>query len=268
MVFPISDDNSDRRINPIVNYVLIGLNVFVFLVFQGMGTNEKFTYAFSAVPAEIVTGKDLVTQPHQAEVDPYTKTRVEVPGLQPMPLPLPGPLKAWVTLLTSIFMHGSIMHLLGNMLFLWIFGDNLEDVLGHARYLVFYLLCGLIASLSHVFATYAFHGDPMIPSLGASGAISGVMGGYLVLFPHRRVTVILLRMVTQVPAYVAVGMWFLFQVGSSLVGLTARGDGESGGVAYGAHIGGFIAGAALIKLFCMGMAPVTWPGPPRSRRPF
>ncbi len=157
----------------------------------------------------------------------------------------------WLTLLTSMFMHGGIVHLLGNMLFLWIFGDNVEDSHNHLRYLVFYLVCGLVASLAHVFTTVAFYGanseQALIPSLGASGAISGIMGGYLVLHPRRRVMVLLFRMVTYVPAYVAIGMWFLFQVISSL---GAFGEGsQTGGVAYAAHIGGFLAGLVLARLF-------------------
>jgi membrane associated rhomboid family serine protease len=145
-----------------------------------------------------------------------------------------------------MFMHGGIAHLLGNMWFLWIFGDNIEQDLGRMRYLAYYLLCGLLASLTHVVMN-ASGPEATIPSLGASGAISGVMGGYLVLHSHRSVTVLLFRVITQVPGYVAVGIWFLFQVVSSLGVL-----GGSGGVAYGAHIGGFIAGAALAKPFMIG----------------
>ena len=144
-------------------------------------------------------------------------------------------------------MHGGLAHLFGNMLFLWIFGDNVENAMGRTRFLVFYLLCGLLAGLAHVFVTAAFGGDPLIPSLGASGAISGVLGGYIVLFPHQRVRVLVLRMITTMPAYMAIGLWFLFQIVS---GLGTFGSGsQSGGVAYGAHIGGFIAGVVLVKVF-------------------
>src|SRR6185295_344095 len=134
------------------------------------------------------------------------------------------------------------------MWFLWIFGDNIEDDMGRARYLLFYLLCGILASLAHVFASA---GGPQaeVPSLGASGAISGVMGAYLVLHPLRRVTVLMLRVVMNVPAYVAVGLWFLFQIASGY--LSARGT-ATGGVAYMAHIGGFVAGAALARPFIAG----------------
>jgi membrane associated rhomboid family serine protease len=163
----------------------------------------------------------------------------------------PTPGSVYLTLLTSMFMHGGFAHLFGNMLFLWIFGDNLEDRLGRVRYLIFYLVCGVIASLAHVFSTYAFGSNPYVPSLGASGAISGVLGGYVLLFPGNRVSVILLRVVTQVPAYVALGLWFVFQFVNGL-GLLGGGSQEGGGVAYAAHIGGFIAGLALVKLFALG----------------
>jgi membrane associated rhomboid family serine protease len=137
------------------------------------------------------------------------------------------------------------------MLYLWIFGDNIEHALGRVRYLIFYLVTGLIASLAHVFSTMAFGGNPYIPSLGASGAISGVLGGYLLLFPRRQVRVIMLRMLTTVPAIVAIGIWFLFQL---LEGYLTRGPEAGGGVAYAAHIGGFIAGLALVKFFAIGRA--------------
>jgi membrane associated rhomboid family serine protease len=253
MVLPIGDDNSDRRRTPWVNYGLIAVNVLVFVLLQQLGTNDDFTYAFSTVPQEIVTGRDEVTEDKelidpvtkQPVTDPYTGEPVIMPGLRPTPL------TPYLTLLTSMFMHGGIAHLLGNMLFLWIFGDNIEDVLGSARYLVFYLICGLVASLSHVAATYALGGDPMTPSLGASGAISGVLGGYLLLFPLRRVTVILFRVLTQVPAWMAIGLWFVFQLVSAF-GVLGSGS-QVGGVAYGAHIGGFLAGLALIKVFALGL---------------
>src|SRR5262249_42876724 len=160
--------------------------------------------AFSTVPEKIWTGKNVQTEPHE-ERDPLTGARLVVPGQERTPV------SVYLTLLTSMFLHGGIAHIFGNMLFLWIFGDNIEDTLGHARYLVFYLVCGVLASLAHCMTTYAFGGNPEIPSLGASGAISGVLGGYIMLYPMRRVTVILLRIVTDVPAYVAIGIWFLFQ---------------------------------------------------------
>jgi membrane associated rhomboid family serine protease len=247
MVFPIGDDNTGRATTPLVNYVLIAVNVLVFVFLQGLGAPEnKFTYAWATVPREIVTGRDEVTPPREVPVEP-TGQRVSIPGLQPTP----G--SVYLTLLVSMFMHGGLMHLFGNMLFLWIFGDNLEDRLGHVRYLIFYLLTGVLASLAHVFSTLAFSeggSGMLVPSLGASGAISGVMGGYILLFPHNRVRVILVRMLTEVPAYVALGLWFLFQFVSGL-GLLGGGA-QEGGVAYAAHIGGFVAGLALVKFFAVG----------------
>ena len=242
-MFPIGDDNSDRTISPVVNYVLIAANILVFVLFQQLGSNDRFTYAWSAVPQEIVTGRDVVTTPRVVE-DPVSGDRFQQPGLQPTP----G--SVYLTLLTSMFMHGGIAHIFGNMLFLWVFGDNLEDRMGHARYLSFYLVCGVLASLAHVFTTVAFGQNPLVPSLGASGAISGVLGGYVLLFPHRKVRVILFRFLTTVPAYVALGLWFAFQLISG-IGLLGGGT-QEGGVAYAAHIGGFIAGLVLVKLFDRG----------------
>ena len=164
------------------------------------------------------------------------------------------PISVYITLLTSMFMHGSLMHLIGNMLFLWIFGDNIEDEIGHGRYLGFYLVTGVIASLAHVISTFVIGDNPYIPSLGASGAISGVMGGYIVLHPHRRVRVIMMRALTEVPAYVAVGLWFVFQLISAF-GVIGQGPQSGGGVAFMAHIGGFIAGVVLVKFFALGAAP-------------
>ena len=242
MLMPVGDDNSDRRLKPFVNYLLIAVNIFVFIFFQGLGTNEKFTYAFSTVPEEIVTGKDIVTE-DQMYVDPVTAERFKVSGLQPTPL------SVYITLLTSMFMHGGFAHIFGNMLFLMIFGDNIENRVGHFRYLIFYLVCGIIASLAHVFVSVSMGSSTLIPSLGASGAISGVLGGYLLLFPKRRVRVVMFYQIMEVPAIVAIGIWFAFQL---ISGIGVLGDSQGGGVAYGAHIGGFIAGLFLIKFFAIG----------------
>src|SRR5438874_346751 len=144
MVFPLYDDNSDRQSTPVVNYAIIALNILVFVLLQGIGTNDAFTYAFSTVPREILTGHDVVTSSRVVET--VTGQRMVIPGLGVTP----G--SVYFTLFTSMFMHGGIAHIAGNMLFLWIFGDNVEDRLGHVRYLIFYLLCGVIASLAHVFA--------------------------------------------------------------------------------------------------------------------
>ncbi|HKP35250.1 MAG TPA: rhomboid family intramembrane serine protease [Pyrinomonadaceae bacterium] len=247
MLFPIADENTDRRTTPVVNYVLIGINILVFVLFQGIGSNEKFTYAYSTVPAEIISGKDIVTEDRVVE-HPVTGQEFEISGLQPTLIPV------YLTLLTSMFMHGGIAHIFGNMLFLWIFGDNIEDRLGHIRYLIFYLVCGVLAGLAHVFTTVAFAGanseSLLIPSLGASGAISGVLGGYLLLFPTKKVMVMISWFFTAVPAFIAIGLWFVFQLISGL-GMLGSGS-QAGGVAYAAHIGGFIAGLALIKIFEIG----------------
>jgi len=244
MVFPLYDDNTDRHTTPFVNYAIIALNIFVFVVLQRLGTDTDFTYSFSTVPGEILSGRDITTE---ARVVEHMGQRVLIPGLgETWP-------SVYFTLFTSMFMHGGIAHIAGNMLFLWIFGDNIEDRLGHVKYLIFYLVCGVIASLAHVFTTAAFAGGDesmLVPSLGASGAISGVLGGYILLHPTRRVTVILFRFLTQVPAYVAIGLWFLFQLISGL-GMLGEGS-QTGGVAYAAHIGGFVAGLVLIKFFDIG----------------
>jgi membrane associated rhomboid family serine protease len=249
MVLPLWDDNSDRTTVPVVNYALIAINILVFVFLQQFGTNERFTYAFSTVPEEIRTGHDIVTRdrvvPH-----PLTGQPVLVPGLQPTPFTV------YLTLITSMFMHGGIAHIFGNMLFLWIFGDNIEDRMGHVRYLIFYLVCGILASLAHVVTSIMFSTNPgslLIPSLGASGAISGVLGAYILLYPHRRVTVLLFRFFTDVPAYVAIGIWFAFQLVSGL-GILGGGSAQ-GGVAYAAHVGGFVAGLVLVKFFTIGRRP-------------
>ena len=243
MVFPVSDDNTDRIRTPYVTIAFIVINVLVFFLLQQGGTNDAFTYSFSVVPEEIRTADDIAR-----------RVPIQV-GDETASIPLqPTPVHVYLTLLTSMFMHGSFMHLFGNMLFLWIFGDNVEDDLGHGRYSLFYLLTGLLASLAHVVSTFTFGDNPFIPSLGASGAISGVMGGYLVLHPHRRVRVIMLRMLTDVPAYVAVGLWFVFQLISAF-GVIGQGPQSGGGVAFMAHIGGFVAGVVLVKIMAIGARP-------------
>ena len=245
MVFPVGDDNTGRVRTPVITYLLIAINVLVFVFLQGFGENERFTYAFSTVPQEIRTGTDIA-QPVRVELGDEATT---------IPLqPTPG--SVYLTLLVSMFMHGSLMHLLGNMLFLWIFGDNVEDDLGPVRYTAFYLVTGIAAALAHVISTFVLGDNPYIPSLGASGAISGVMGGYLILHPHRRVRVIIMRALTTVPAYVAVGMWFVFQLISAF-GVIGQGPEAGGGVAFMAHIGGFIAGLALVKVFAVGRQRVS-----------
>ncbi len=247
MLFPIADDNSDRRTTPVVSYLLILANILVFVFLQGFGNNEKFTYEFSTIPERIVTG-DNRPIPGRVMIQPFTGQAVRAPGIPSTPI------SVYLTLITSMFMHGGLAHIFGNMLFLFIFGDNIEDRIGHFRYLIFYLVCGVLAGLAHVFATAAFAGGDeaslLVPSLGASGAISGVLGAYLLLFPMRRVVVLVGWFATAVPAFIAIGLWFVFQLISGL-GMLGSGS-QQGGVAYAAHIGGFIAGLLLIKVFEIG----------------
>lgn len=232
-MFPVADDNSDRRIVPVVNYAIIGINILVFLLLQQLGSNEAFTYAFSLVPREITTGVDLTGVQifrdqvgRAAEIHHYST-----------------PLPVYFNFVSSMFMHGDIMHILGNMMFLWVFGDNIENRIGHIRYALFYLLCGFAAAAAQI----VMDTGSIIPMLGASGAISGVLGGYLLLFPRREVKAIIFNFLTTVPAYVALGLWILYQI---VIGYLSPSGG--GGVAYAAHIGGFFAGLALIKPMTIG----------------
>ena len=236
-MIPLGDDNSMRRTVPVVTYALLALNVFVFIFFQGLGQNEAFTMSFSTVPEEIATGNDIVT-PSREVVHPATGEPIILPGLGETPIPV------YWTILTSMFMHGGLMHLLGNMLYLWIFGDNVEDRLGHLRFLIFYLICGVVASLTHVLVNLSGE-NALVPSLGASGAISGVLGAYWVLFPRSRVRVAMGYFISDVPALIVIGLWFVFQILGGLGSATGGGA----GVAFGAHIGGFIAGLILVKPF-------------------
>ncbi|MCW3114473.1 MAG: Peptidase rhomboid domain [Segetibacter sp.] len=240
MLLPIGDDNRDRTITPFVNYLLIALNIFVFIYWQQWGKDLPVTFGYATVPAEILSGSDIVTH-NKILTDPYSGQEFQLPGLQRSPFPV------FLTLITSMFLHGGLAHLLGNMLFLWIFGDNIENALGHFKYLMFYLVCGILASLSHVFSTLILGQNLLIPSLGASGAISAVLGGYMLLFPTRGVHVwLFFFFVVTIPSFVVVGMWFVFQV---MNGLGTLGGEEAGGVAYAAHIGGFVFGLLLVKRF-------------------
>jgi len=225
MLFPIGDDNRNRQIVPLINYALIAINVLVF--FRQL-VDPAFTYGYSVVPAEITSGRDIV------EV-------VRVGGVELRLFSGPSPI--YLTLVSAMFMHGDWGHLLGNMLYLWIFGDNIEDRLGHIRYVLFYLACGLLASFTHIY----FGPRSVIPSLGASGAIAGVLGAYLILYPKQVIRVFQFGRIVELPAIMVIGFWGLLQFlnGFGSIGST----GESGGVAYMAHIGGFVAGIALIFLF-------------------
>jgi membrane associated rhomboid family serine protease len=217
MVLPLGDDNTGRVLFPAVTIALIAVNIVVFLIELSQGTRiEGFFQTWAVVPAEY-------------------SARTDLPPTQPFPF--------WATIFTSMFMHGGWLHLAGNMLYLWIFGDNVEDAMGRGRYLVFYLLCGVAASLAQI----AINPDSQIPSLGASGAISGVLGAYLVMFPGRRVRVLLIRMITYLPAIVVIGFWIVLQFISG-IGQLSQAE-ETGGVAYAAHVGGFVAGFVLVWLF-------------------
>ena len=216
-MLPIGDDRVQGGPPPIVTLGLIALNILVFFVELSQpsdGALQSFIQAWGVVPREYAAGADL-----------------------PPSIPLPF----WSTLVTSMFLHSGWMHLGGNMLYLWIFGDNLEKVMGHARFLIFYLVCGLAASFAHI----AFGSGSNVPAVGASGAISGVLAGYLVLFPQNRIRVLTRGGVAAVPAIVVLGFWILIQFVNGIGSLAATT--ETGGVAYMAHIGGFVAGLVLVK---------------------
>jgi membrane associated rhomboid family serine protease len=218
-MFPISDDNP-RIGTPVVTWSIIAVCVLVFLWQFSLGPNDGqiAAFQFGMIPARLFG---------TAELD---AALVEVP--------------AWATVFTSMFMHGGWMHLGFNMLFLWIFGDNVEDSMGHVRYLAFYLLCGVAAALAQA----VINPSSTIPMIGASGAISGVLGAYLLLHPHATVrTVIFLGIfatMMHLPALIVLGLWFLLQLASA-----AFSNSGEAGVAFWAHVGGFVAGMALVPLF-------------------
>jgi membrane associated rhomboid family serine protease len=228
-MFPIGDENLPGRGLAWITLGLIIANVAVFVLLQAASGDNAFTYGWSSVPLEITTGADLT---HAVPID--------VGGTQYLIPQAPGPNPIYLTLLSSMFMHGSWLHLGGNMLFLWIFGDNVEHRAGPLGYVVFYLVAGIVASAAQILS------DPSspIPSLGASGAISGVLGAYIVLYPRNRVTAFVFRFLVQIPALAAIGMWIAIQVLSSLADPTG-----AGGVAYLAHIGGFSTGVLVGLLF-------------------
>ena len=228
-MFPIGDENLPGRGLAWLTLSLIAANVAVFVVLQGGSGDNTFTYGWSSIAREITTGVDLT---HAVPL--------VIGGTEYLIPQAPGPDPIYLTLLASMFMHGSWLHLGGNMLFLWIFGDNVEHRAGPILYLVAYLAAGLVGSLAQVLSSP----DSPIPSLGASGAISGVLGAYLILFPRNRVTAFVIRFLVQIPALVAIGLWIALQVLSSLADPTG-----AGGVAYLAHIGGFATGVLAGLLF-------------------
>ena len=238
MFIPLSAENEDWKTPPLVTILLIVFNVLVFIVLQDMDPTSDFTMGYSTVPKEIVTNEDIVT-PDETIYDPYTDQEYEIPGLKETSIPV------HFTLLTSMFMHVGWMHLIGNMLYLWVFGFSVEDELGHLRFLGFYLAVGLASALAHVAASYE-GGNAIIPTLGASGAISGVLGAFLIGHAERKIRImIMLFRIVEMPAVAALAIWF----GMQLLGGYSSLDHEGGGVAYVAHIGGFVAGGVLIWAF-------------------
>jgi len=218
-MIPLHDDNPTRT-KPVLTVLLIAANALVFLYQLSLGARggETFVYQFGAIPAVIV-------------------------GMRSLPAAL-ATIPPAFSLLTSMFLHGGFMHLIGNMLYLWIFGNNIEDAMGRVRFLVFYLLCGFAATFVHILMNTASE----IPAIGASGAISGVLGAYLLLYPRAQVLTLIpifyfIRLM-YIPAGIVLGLWFVFQLVSG--GLAS---GEGGGVAWWAHVGGFVAGMALVALF-------------------
>jgi len=206
-MLPTGDDNSSRRITPAVTYILIALNVIFFLVELSGG--DAFITQWAFVPSRF----------------------------------LANPATDFPTLFTSMFMHAGLLHIGGNMLYLWIFGDNVEDRFGHVKFLIFYLICGLAATGAQL----VFSLDSSIPNLGASGAIAGVLGAYVLLFPKAKVSVLQGQRVVPVSALIVIGLWFVLQLFSGIGSIASTSD--TGGVAYMAHIGGFVAGLVLAFLF-------------------
>ncbi len=232
MLLPVGDDNSDRRITPYVTYLLIALNIAVFVLLQL--PSDAFTYGYAVIPLEILRGGDLV-RPVATSV-----------GVVPQ---APGPSPIYLTILSAMFMHGGWGHLGGNLLYLWIFGDNVEDAMGHFKFLVFYLLCGVAATGAQLFASQASGGiNLLVPNLGASGAIAGVLGAYLMLYPRKSVHVLLGFFFVSVPALIVIGLWLATQIFSGAGSLFNTSQ-SHGGVAYFAHIGGAVAGLVLVWLF-------------------
>ena len=207
-MIPLGDDDRDRRLTPVVTYVLIAINVLMFLL--ELNSGDAFIERWAFVPSRFMA----------------------------------NPVGEFATIFTSMFMHAGWVHLLGNMLYLWIFGDNVEDRLGHGLFLVFYILCGIGATLAQLLFSLGSN----IPNLGASGAIAGVLGAYLIMFPRGQVRVLMGRAIVPMSALVVIGIWILIQIFSQVSVFTASSQTEGGGVAYMAHIGGFVTGVILTFL--------------------
>ncbi len=234
MLFPISDDDRALSGPARVTRLLVLANALLF-VYQIV--NPAFTYGWSVVPFELTTGQDLVNAEPLFEEDPAAE--VQTPqGIPQRPGPGPAPL-IYLTILSAMFMHGGLAHIGGNLLYLWIFGDNVEHRFGARAFLAFYLVSGLAATA----AQWLLDPRSLVPTLGASGAISGVLGAYLVLFPRNRVNTIFFFYVVAVPAFVVLGLWIALQFVNGYGAIAATE--QTGGVAYGAHVGGFVAGALM-----------------------
>src|SRR5262245_8482791 len=234
MFFPIGQENTGRRSIAVVVFLLILLNIYVFLMEVRQG--ERFIAGYAAVPYEISHGVDLGRP-------------VAVRGLGVVPQ-APGPPPIYLTLLASMFMHAGLLHLAGNMLYLWVFGPQIEDNFGHFKFLVFYLICGIAAALTQIF----YDPDSVIPSLGASGAIAGVLGAYLVMFPGNRIRVLIPLFffwpTVRLSAFLVIGFWIVLQLFNGYwVVVEHTSQQRGGGVAYLAHIGGFFAGLILSFFF-------------------
>ena len=236
-MIPISDDNPTLH-TPWMTWLLIGVTAAAWIVLQGAGLDGARLAAsvcnLGMVPAELTGGRPV---------------GFAVPIGRGLACVVDDESINWLTPLTSMFLHGSWGHIIGNLWFFWVFGNNIEDSMGPGRFLVFYILCGLLAAAAHVLTA----GTSPVPTVGASGAISGVLGAYLVLYPHARVNllfwIVIFVRVIPVPAWMALLWWFGWQVISGLPALSPMRPDISGGVAFWAHVGGFIAGAVLIKLF-------------------
>jgi membrane associated rhomboid family serine protease len=238
-MIPLGDQGTPvQKGPPIVNLTIIALNILMFFVQMTAAQvpgGDAVTNGWSLIPREITTGQDLVGL-------------VPIPGTSEQIQLTAAPLGiVWLTLFTSMFMHGGLLHIASNMLFLFIFGDNVEDNMGSLKYLIFYLLCGLAASFTQIFLGGP---DSVIPNLGASGAIAGVLGAYLILFPRAQIRALIpigyFATVTLVPALLMIGIWIVTQLISVFA---LREDAGGGGVAFWAHIGGFVAGLILVFLF-------------------
>ena len=224
MLFPIADDNKGISGPAYVTWLLLAINIVVFLL---QLSDETITYGWSIIPQEIMSGQDLV--------EPQIVT--DVAGEDHLIPQAPGPSIIYLTLLSHMFMHGGFGHIFGNMLYLWIFGDNIEHRFGHLRFFLFYIISGLVAAAAQLMVSY----DGVIPVLGASGAIWGILGAYVVLFPRNKVKAIVLYMIVSIPALYVIGLWSALQI---YQGFFAGGS-ELGGVAHLAHIGGLVAGLAM-----------------------